>query len=354
MTGETIRAVVVDDSAFMRIAIRQMLEADGISVVGEGRDGEEAIDLARRIRPDIMTLDIIMPGMDGMAALKTIAADQLCPVIMVSTETRDGARATIRALDLGAVDVVAKGSDLADLDMAWIQRELAAKVRHWVSQEAPVRRQPSAQEKVVSAPSTVTLRRRPDLIVVAASTGGPRALTEFVTGLDPGGPPIVIAQHMPSGFTHDFATHLATRSGREVVEAESGMILQDGAIVVLPGGTDSKISTDTSGAMAIMHATPGDQPVHPWADLVLKTALACAKHPVAVILTGMGQDGAEGARAFADKGLPVLVQSPESCVVDGMPRAAIDNGAASDVLTIGGIIRRLSTLSAAQEEAVSP
>ncbi len=354
MTAEPIRAVVVDDSAFMRIAIRQMLEADGISVVGEGRDGEEAIDLARRMRPDVMTLDIIMPGMDGLAALKTIVADQLCPVIMVSTETREGARATIRALDLGAVDIVAKGSDLADLDMAWIQKELAAKVRHWATQGPPVRQKPPQREKTTAPTRSYVAQEKPDLVIVAASTGGPRALTEFVTGLDPGGPPIVIAQHMPSGFTRDFATHLATRSGREVVEAESGMILRDGAIMVLPGGTDSKIVTDTNGAMAVMHAATAEQPVHPWADLVLKTALRCAKRPVAVILTGMGQDGAEGARAFADKGYPVLVQSPETCVVDGMPRAAIDNGAASDVLTIGGIVRRLSALSAAEEKAVSP
>lgn len=354
MTSAPIRAVVVDDSAFMRIAIRQMLEADGITVVGEGRDGEEAIDLARRIRPDIMTLDIIMPGMDGMAALKTIAEDQLCPVIMVSTETRDGARATIRALDLGAVDIVAKGSDLADLDMAWIQQELAAKVRHWARQEAPARRKPPQPKKKTEAPTRSASPQPPDLVVVAASTGGPRALTELVTGLETGGPPIVIAQHMPSGFTQDFAAHLATRSGREVVEAESGMILHDGAIVVLPGGTDSKIVTDASGALAVMRAATAEQPVHPWADLVLKTALASANCPVAVILTGMGQDGAEGARAFADQGHAVLVQSPETCVVDGMPRAAIDNGAASDVLTIGGIVRRLSALSTAQEKAVSP
>ena len=353
MTREAVRAVVVDDSAFMRIAIRQMLEADGISVVGEGRDGEEAIDLARRIRPDIMTLDIIMPGMDGLAALKAIAADQLCPVIMVSTETRDGARATIRALDLGAVDVVAKGTDLADLDMAWIQRELAAKVRHWAGQVAPVRRPRPQPVKEPAPRSSVSPHEPPDLIVVAASTGGPRALTEFITGLDCGGPPIVIAQHMPSGFTRDFANHLAMRSGREVVEAEDGMVLHEGAVVVLPGGADSKIVADAGGGLAVMRATTAEQPVHPWADLVLKTALHCAERPVAVILTGMGQDGAAGARAFADKGLPVLVQSPETCVVDGMPRAAIDNGAASDVLTIGGMIRRLSHWSTATEGAAS-
>lgn len=347
--GKPIRAVVVDDSAFMRIAIRQMLEGDGIDVVGEGRDGKEAIDLARRLAPDIMTLDVIMPGMDGMAALKEIVAEHLCPVIMVSTETRDGSRAAIRALDIGAVDIVAKGTDLADLDMAWIEQALADKIRHWATRGLPDRPlRVTAIEEKAPRPA-ITPQSRPDLIVVAASTGGPRALTEFITGLGLGGPPLVVAQHMPAGFTRDFANHLATRSGRPVVEAESGMVLEDGAIVILPGGVDSKIVGENDGPLRVVRAAAGDQPVHPWADLVFRSALRCAKLPVAVVLTGMGSDGAEGARAFADKGLPVLVQAPETCVVDGMPRAAMANGAASEVLTVAGMVRRLTTWSAVQK-----
>ena len=354
MNGKTIRAVVVDDSAFMRIAIRQMLEADGVNIVGEGRNGDEGIELARQLRPDIMTLDIIMPGKDGITALKTIVAERLCPVIMVSTETRDGARATIRALDIGAVDVVAKGTDLADLDMAWIEKTLIAKVRYWArqgqlaSQERPVK----TTERAPRGP--VVPARRPDLIVVAASTGGPRALTELVTGMGQIGPAMIVAQHMPSGFTRDFASHLAVRSGRLVVEADHGLVITDGMVVILPGGVDSKLAREHDGRLRVVRVRGGDQAVHPWADVLFQSALVVAERPVAVVLTGMGEDGAQGSRAFADKGLPVLVQSPESCVVDGMPRAAIKNGAASEVLTVAGIVRRLVAWAAAPERAVQP
>jgi two-component system, chemotaxis family, protein-glutamate methylesterase/glutaminase len=352
MNANPVRAVVVDDSAFMRIAIRQMLEADGVQIVGEGRNGDEAIELARRLKPDIMTLDIIMPGTDGMAALKTVVAEHLCPVIMVSTETRDGARATIRALDIGAVDVVAKGTDLADLDMAWIEKSLVAKVRYWARQNVsqPSKAPAKAAENVRRG--LVVLKERPDLVVVAASTGGPRALTELVTGLDPHGPAMIIAQHMPTGFTRDFANHLSTRAGRPVVEAEHGMLVTEGMVAILPGGVDSKLAREHDGRLRVVAAKGGDQPVHPWADLLFQSALACAERPVAVVLTGMGEDGAKGARAFADRGLPVLVQSPESCVVDGMPKAAIKNGAASEVLTVAGIVRRLKAWTAAPERAV--
>jgi two-component system chemotaxis response regulator CheB len=270
---------------------------------------------------------------------------------MVSTETRDGARATIRALDIGAVDVVAKGSDLADLDMAWIEKALLAKVRYWAAQGLPeTRKEPAkAPQKPVRGP--IAPSGPPDLIVVAASTGGPRALTELVTGLVRDGPALVIAQHMPAGFTSDFAKHLSARSGRPVVEAEYGMLVTDGMVVILPGGVDSKLAREHDGRLRVVRAHGGDQAVHPWADLLLHSALDVAKRPVAVVLTGMGEDGARGARAFADKGLPVLVQSPDSCVVDGMPRAAINNGSASEVLTVAEIARKLAAWMAAPERA---
>jgi len=351
MSGAGTRAVVVDDSAFMRIAIRQMLEADGVEVVGEGRNGDEAIALARTLRPDIMTLDIIMPGTDGITALKTVVAEGLCPVIMVSTETRDGARATIRALDIGAVDVVAKGTDLADLDMAWIEKTLVAKVRYWARQGPAVSQRLPTHTGATAIRGAIVPGERPDLIVVAASTGGPRALTELVTGLEGGGPAMVVAQHMPAGFTRDFANHLATRAGRPVIEASHGMEVAEDAVTILPGGVDSKLAREHDGRLRVVQVNGDSHPVHPWADLLFESALACAKWPVAVVLTGMGEDGAAGARAFADRGLPVLVQLPESCVVDGMPRAAIKNGAASEVLTVASIARRLVAWTATPQRA---
>jgi two-component system chemotaxis response regulator CheB len=159
---------------------------------------------------------------------------------------------------------------------------------------------------------------------------------------------------MPAGFTCDFAKHLSTRSGRPVVEAEYGMVVTEGMVVILPGGVDSKLVREHDGRLRVVRARGEEQPVHPWADLLLHSALDVAERPVAVVLTGMGEDGARGARAFADKGLPVLVQSPESCVVDGMPRAAINNGAASEVLTVAGIARRLAAWATTLERAAQP
>ena len=354
MSGAPIRAVVVDDSAFMRIAIRQMLEADGIHIVGEGREGSEALELARELKPDIMTLDVIMPGTDGITALKNIVAEQICPVIMVSTETKDGARTTIRALDIGAVDVVAKGSKLADLDMAWIEKALVAKVRYWAKQGLPRKTDGAIDIKPVSPRRRAVSVEQPDLVVVAASTGGPRAVTELVTGLESDGPAVIVAQHMPSGFTQDFASHLAARTGRPVVEAGNGTVVAPGMVLILPGGVDSKVVREHDGRLRVVQSAGSTQPVHPWANVLFQSALRCAERPVAVVLTGMGDDGAQGARGFADKGLPVLVQSPESCVVDGMPRAAINNGAASEVLSIAGIVRRLATFTTVQERAAQP
>lgn len=342
MTAPAIRVAVVDDSAFMRIALRQMLgRIEGVEIVAEGRNGNDAVAIAAEHAPDLMTLDVLMPGMNGIEALARIMADHPCPVIMISTETLDGAETTMRALDLGAVDFIAKTTDLAKLDMAAIEHNLEGKVRYWSRQDRRSLRRAKPVERLLTR-EPVAPAGMPDLLVVAASTGGPRAVTELVCALLETCCPVLVAQHMPAGFTADFARHLAVRSGRHVVEAGEGLVLGPGLVAVMPGGANSEVARDETGRLVVLPSPDGSGAVHPSADVLMASVAALAGQAVGVVLTGMGDDGAQGAAAFARHGWPVLVQDPASCVVAGMPQAVIAGGSASEVLTLAAMARRLN------------
>ncbi len=342
MTAAPIRVAIVDDSAFMRIALRQMFgRIEGVEVVAEGRNGKEAIEIAASHAPDLMTLDVLMPQMNGIAALERIMADHPCPIIMISTETLDGAETTMRALDLGAIDFIAKTTDLAKLDMAAIEHDLEQKVRYWSRQDRrSLRRAKPAQRQLARA--AVVPMAPPELLVIAASTGGPRAVTELVCALRATHCPIVVVQHMPAGFTTDFASHLAVRAGRHVVEAGDGLVLLPGVIAVMPGGINSELARDDSGDLAVRFSPDGSGAVHPNADILLHSAASLVESAVAAVLTGMGDDGTRGVESFARRGWPVLVQDPASCVVAGMPQSVIAAGSASEVLTLAAMARRLN------------
>lgn len=337
-----IRVAIVDDSAFMRIALRQMLgRAEDIEIVAEGRNGREGVEIARDVRPDLMTLDVLMPEMDGLTALGHIMETAPCSVLMISTETRQGAETTMRALDLGAADFIAKTTDLAKLDMAWIEKNLIEKVRYWSLQNR-------SRNRIRKAPELATLRQAdavesvPEFLVIAASTGGPKAVTELIGGLRTPLCPVLVAQHMPEGFTADFARHLALRSGRDVVEGRDGHVLEAGRITILPGGIDSEVRRAADGSLQLVRGSTQDGIVHPSADLLLESVADVSALAVAVVLTGMGDDGTRGAARFAQAGWPVLVQEPASCVVAGMPGAVIAAGHASGVLSIANIARQLN------------
>ncbi len=350
-----IRVAIVDDSAFMRIALRQMLgRAEDIEIVAEGRNGREGVEIARDVRPDLMTLDVLMPEMDGLTALGHIMETAPCSVLMISTETRQGAETTMRALDLGAADFIAKTTDLAKLDMAWIEKNLIEKVRYWSLQNR-------SRNRIRKAPELATLRQAdavesvPEFLVIAASTGGPKAVTELIGGLRTPLCPVLVAQHMPEGFTADFARHLALRSGRDVVEGRDGHVLEAGRITILPGGIDSEVRRAADGSLQLVRGSTQDGIVHPSADLLLESVADVSALAVAVVLTGMGDDGTRGAARFAQAGWPVLVQEPASCVVAGMPGAVISAGHASGVLSIANIARQLNRwlASSLNEESVN-
>ncbi|WP_042691327.1 chemotaxis-specific protein-glutamate methyltransferase CheB [Azospirillum sp. B506] len=355
MTDPRIRLLVVDDSSFVRIALRKMLEpASDIEIVGEARNGAEALRLSRKLKPHVVAMDLNMPIMDGIESVQAIAAEKGPPCIMVSNETSDGAAATIRALETGAVDFVCKNSSFIAFDMASIERQLTEKVRHWGRWRMALTGECTADPgpAAVSAPAAEPPRQprplgrghRPDLIVVGVSTGGPVALVELLGTLGPLPCPLVVAQHMPASFTAGFAASLARSLGRPVVEGGDGDALESGTVTILRGGGDWTVRRGGSGRFTLHAADPDGALYHPSADRLFRSAAESAESPVAVVLTGMGDDGSAGAGAFAERRFPVLVQDPATCAVDGMPKAAIRAGVATEVLPVASIARKLNAL----------
>ncbi|BAI72303.1 two-component response regulator modulated CheB methylesterase [Azospirillum sp. B510] len=363
MTGPRIRLLVVDDSNFVRIALRKMLEpASDIEIVGEARNGAEALRLSRKLKPHVVAMDLNMPIMDGIESVQAIAAEKGPPCIMVSNETSEGADATIRALETGAVDFVCKHSSFITFDMASIERQLTEKVRHWgrwrmaltgesVADAASVPAvEPAPEPMPEPVPKPIPPLRssarghRPDLVVVGVSTGGPVALVELLGALAPLPCPLVVAQHMPASFTAGFAASLTRSLGRTVEEGGDGAVLVPGAVTILRGGADWTVRRGASGRFTLHAADPAGAIYHPSADRLFRSAAESAESPVAVVLTGMGDDGSAGAAAFAERRLPVLVQDPVTCAVDGMPKAAIRAGVATEVLPVAAIARKLNAL----------
>lgn len=335
-----IRVLVVDDQSFMRIALRQIVEADGdIRVIGEARNGLEAVAMARQLKPDAITLDVEMPEMDGLEACKQIMRE-VSPhpaIIMVSAHTQIGAEAAVQALRFGAVDFISKSSVFAKTDLAHIDSELRPKLRAWVKRPTAQPRPPAAK------PADSARRWNPDLVVVAASTGGPQALTKLLAALGPIRPPIAIAQHSPEFFTASLAQMLSQDIGREVREGAHRFALPPSSITLVPGAQDGIIAPRGSGYE--LRLIKVESNVHPSADALFESAALVALRPVGIVLTGMGEDGAKGVASLRRKGVPVFVQDPETCVVGGMPQAAFAAAPGCDVLSIEQIAGRLASWS---------
>ncbi|HKS88856.1 MAG TPA: chemotaxis-specific protein-glutamate methyltransferase CheB [Stellaceae bacterium] len=344
-----LRVLVVDDLGFMRIALRQIVETDGdMRVVGEARNGEEAVALARELKPDVVTMDVEMPVMDGIEATRRILGE-VAPkpiVIMVSSYTQAGAVATIRALESGASDFVSKESAFAKTDLGRIDSELRDKIRALAQRRLLAEGVPSPAAAVPHDARRKPAARTPceprgpiDLVAIAVSTGGPEALSRLLRALGPIAAPVVIAQHMPEFFTACLAESLARDTGLTVREGVHRGPVPPGEITVVPGARDGIIAPRPGGFELRLTLSGGT--VHPSGDVLFESAAMAARQPVAVILTGMGDDGTRGAARFARRHLPVLVQQPDSCVVAGMPSAAIEAGVASQVLSLHDIARNL-------------
>jgi len=344
-----IKVLVVDDSAFMRKVISDLLEEDPrIKVIDRARNGKEAVEKVVKLQPDVVTLDVEMPEMDGLAALKEIMHLKPTPVIMVSSITRKGAEITIKALTLGAVDFVTKPSGTISLDMQVVAQELREKIIAAAS---------VAVDKlagIVSLP-IAEVRKLPlvrkgqvELVAIAASTGGPRAIQSILEKIEATSMvPIVIVQHMPKGFTKSFAERLNEVSKLDVVEGYDNLPLKPNLAVVAPGGSHLIVEYNKMGQLVCrLSDMPPLHSVKPAADLLfLSVADTVGGASLGVILTGMGRDGAEGAKAIRQKGGYVIAESSETCVIYGMPKAAVESGSVDEVLPLYEIPKRLEELA---------
>ena len=327
-----VRVLVVDDSALMRKLIPQMLAADeSIDVVGTAMDGSFCLKKIEELKPNVVTLDLEMPGMNGIDALKEIMRRQPVPVIVFSSHSTEGASVTMKALGLGAFDFVTKPKD-ASAHMAEIARELIAKVKAAADCKLKPRMLPGVPprpEKVTAAAGSPS-----KIVGIGVSTGGPQAL-EYVLSQLPGDFPgaIMVVQHMPDGFTDMFARRLDEVCRLRVKEAQSGDLLQPGRVLICPGSRHMKAKRLPLGDIAVLSDEPRVNGHRPSVDVLLRS-LAEEFHASAlgVLMTGMGDDGAEGLGAIKQEGGMTIAQSEESCVVYGMPKAAIERGYAIRVV----------------------
>ena len=334
----------------MRKALSSMLEKDPeIKVVATARDGQEGLDLIRKHNPDVITLDIEMPRMDGLTALKHIMMEMPKPVLMVSSLTVEGAEATLKAMELGAVDFIPKQLSKVSLDIVKIELDLQAKVKQIArrkfrppilarkpcipSASAPCPPGETEARREIGRPSGTLVR---DLVAIGVSTGGPPAVQKVLSSLPKDFPAaIIIAQHMPAAFTGPFAKRLDGVCQVNVKEAETGDRLMPGHVFIAPGGKHLKLHQKVSRVEIEITTDPVEALYKPSANVLVGSAAeAVGRRALGVILTGMGSDGLEGVKVLKQKGGRALAQSDASCVVYGMPKAIVDAGLADEIVDI--------------------
>ena len=349
-TTAPIKVLVVDDSAFMRKTLSGMLEGDPrVAVVGVARNGEEGVQKVAELHPDVVTMDVEMPGMDGIEALKRIMAINPVPVIMVSSLTEEGAKETLTALDLGAVDYIPKHLEGVVTNITALQQELIAKVmaaagaigklrRRAATSGSPPQAEKTAKKDFVAlTSSSVSATRGSKVVAIGCSTGGPQALQEVLPLFPENFPAgILIVQHMPKFFTKPFADRMSQQCRIEVREAKEGDVVTPGVALVAPGGSHMRVVRRRALDMDIVLSPNHENlPYVPSVDVLMRS-IAEVYHArgIGVILTGMGQDGLEGMKAIKEAKGRTLAQDEATCVVYGMPKAVVDAGYAEKVMPV--------------------
>jgi two-component system chemotaxis response regulator CheB len=329
------RVLVADDSPYVRASITASLKTQGFDVVGQARNGEEAIAKNLELEPDVVLLDLQMPVVDGVEATRRILETRPVPILVFASMDAVGTRLAIQALAEGAYDVVAKGNRFeTSVDLA--PRIWAIATR----QEAPAR------------PSRVRMGGVPDLVVVASSTGGPPCVEALVRSLPSGFPaPVVVAQHMPPGFTRSLALRLDGLSASDVFEAEEGARVGPGQVAILPGGAVSTLEAADRPSTFALHVGPGDSlpGAKPSASALFFSALGAAQGNVlGIVLTGMGADGSDAVRALVSAGATIIAQDPAEAVIPSMPNAALVAGAQRR-MRVREMVEHLRRLAPAKE-----
>ena len=357
IVGRQINIIVIDDSAFMRKSLSMMLESDPeIKVVATAHNGKDGIEKIREFKPDLVTLDIEMPVMDGLTALGIIMKEMPLPVLMVSSLTTEGAQSTLDALALGAVDFIPKELSYVSLDIIKIKDDLLAKVKSIAQSRSLAFRLQRIKSTPVSElkPSNQSWKSQQAQIskknyrglVIGISTGGPMALLQIIPKIPVNFPlGIAIVQHMPPRFTNSMAARLDGLSQVRVKEAESGDLLEPGKVLIAPGGKHLQFEHNGSHIKAKITEEPKDTLYRPCADVMMKSAVEAINGPlIGLIMTGMGKDGLEGLKLIKKKGGVVVAQDEDSCVVYGMPKAAVDERIADVIVPLTDIPKSLNGL----------
>jgi two-component system chemotaxis response regulator CheB len=318
-----IRVLVVDDSAFARKVVREsLLTSPLIEVVGTARDGIDALEKIAELAPDVITLDLVMPGLDGLGVLAALTAEQRSRVVVVSMADGES-DIGVAALGYGVFDLVHKPTALAVASLNDIADELVSKVIFAAAQPRA-----KALEAEVERPEIAQRRSSERVVLIGTSTGGPQALTRILNAIPAGFPaPIAIVLHIPVGFTGPFAERLNKECAIEVLEAEEGMELRPGRAVLAMAGVHLRLALTGDTLTAHLDSEPADSIHRPSVDVLFESGARClGPRALAVVLTGMGSDGLEGARAIAEAGGQVLTETEASCVVYGMPRVVKEAG----------------------------
>jgi len=350
---DEIRVLVVDDSAFARSMIVSRLESDpAIKVIGQARDGIEAVRLTNQLNPSVVTMDVAMPQMDGLAALRQIMQDCPTPIVMLSALTGSGTDVTIKALELGAVDFFLKPSitnpaGVNESTLELIQKiKVAARAKLSLlaakPSSAPQQGQPSRKSKQRS----MTINRA---VVIASSTGGPKALSELIPLLPADLPAFVlIVQHMPPGFTRSLSERLNQISEVEVREARAGVWVEPGVALMAPG--DYHMTLGMDGKIAL-NQNPPECGVRPCANITIESvAQLYGSRSIIVVLTGMGSDGTRASKLVKDAGGTIIAQNEATCAVYGMPASVVDVGITDSVLPLTEIAYEITRLCQQQDQ----
>ena len=326
------RAIVVDDSNFVRAVLRQMMDRNGIDVVGEASDGSEVIDLVRAHEPDVVTMDVEMPDVNGLEALEAIMAERPTPVVMISAHTEDGASTTLEALEKGAVDFISKPDGEVSVELSGFEDRIVETI------ETAARTDPHAgpeSPRTASTLSVETVPETPPTIVLGASTGGPTVLERIVSELPPElNARVLVVQHMMEEFTAQFADRLDAVGEYDVAEAEHRARVGPGEAVVAKGGYHLDVRSDTGEYLRV--ALTDDEKRHsvrPAIDPTMTSAAEVVEGDlVAAVCTGMGADGARGIEAVAEAGGATIAQDEETSQVFGIPQRAIETGHVDSVV----------------------
>ncbi len=326
MQPNNINVLIVDDSIFMRAMLKSAFaDEPGIDIVGSAQNGNEGLAKIKELRPDVVTLDIEMPGLSGLEVLERVMKDSPLPIVMVSTKTQKGARATFDALELGAVDYVAKPLGEKSATLGSFRKNVIRAVRTAAqSNRKRLRPQQQNTQPRIAPESDLPLDA---IVAIGISAGGPATLHKMMPAFPGSYPPIVITQHMPADFTHPFAERLNAAANLNIVEATHGMKIRPGMALIAPGSHHLRVVRKVTGLVAQLDAGPKVSGFRPSVDVLFESvATAAGALAVGVVMTGMGNDGSVGVGILKKHGGFTISQDKATSIVYGMPKAAADTG----------------------------